>query len=335
MPGQDHRDGPFPDGLPPFPPMPRPGFTTANRRAEQLEVALAERDAEREQRVRQLLQDAARQTSPRAWLIEGALTARDDLVPAALDELTDGSLAELTVRAAMEGEDERRNLDERARSLREHPDGHGVNRIRDAFNYEGKRLVEDDPDTVVVEPAEEDTPDRAADAALALLLALLVGISRRRTSTAATLGLAVLLSRVHAARARRLEATLLRLFDERQSVHRRLGELDDAHYVRIRRLERDLDELLIVAMPAHGGDRLKALVERRGLADERQAAFEEQRDRNRAGRRRRLDERIDELEEELANIDPEHPAAEYVAKSVRGELEDLKAERDAEEAEAR
>lgn len=68
-------------------------------------------------------------------------------------------------------------------------------------------------------------PDRAATATLALIFALIVGVSRRRTATVATIAWSAFLSRAIGARQRRNAETIARLFAERTSATTQIRHL--------------------------------------------------------------------------------------------------------------
>lgn len=73
---------------------------------------------------------------------------------------------------------------------------------------------------------DERLDDRAVMGALAVVAGITVLAGPRRTRPLAGFLYGVALSRVHGAGRARLEATLLRLFDERSSVARRVAEVD-------------------------------------------------------------------------------------------------------------
>lgn len=85
-------------------------------------------------------------------------------------------------------------------------------------------------DDLIAAVRGEPSADDAAVVAAVIWTAAIGGLLHRRTRGAATLTLAVLLSRAHGAHADRVDETILRLFDERTSTQTRIAALDRRLY---------------------------------------------------------------------------------------------------------
>jgi hypothetical protein len=109
---------------------------------------------------------------------------------------------------------------------------------------------------------DERLDDRAVMGALAVVAGITVLAGPRHTRPLAGFLYGVALSRVHAAARARLEATLLRLFDERSSAHAAISALDRRLYGEhgiVDELDRRVADLEMIAGDA--GDKGFALPE--------------------------------------------------------------------------
>lgn len=103
------------------------------------------------------------------------------------------------------------------------------------------------------------------DAAVLGALLAIVYAAPARLRPALALGVAIVLSRQHGADRRRLERTMLRLFDERSSALRQLRDIRET----TDRLEDAVDELVVNGVGGYDLERWHRFVEQRGLTDER------------------------------------------------------------------